>query len=58
MRVVTAGDIKADSEVEILNPEHPHRNAGCLRPVLNMELTLSHGRGYVPADRNKTTRRR
>ena len=22
-------------------------------PRLNMELTLSHGRGYVPADRNK-----
>ncbi|MDO4516840.1 MAG: DNA-directed RNA polymerase subunit alpha [Bacillota bacterium] len=51
--VVTAGDIKADSEVEILNPEHPIATLGP-DAVLNMELTLSHGRGYVPADRNKT----
>ena len=51
--VVTAGDIKADSEVEILNPEHPIATLGP-EAVLNMELTLSHGRGYVPADRNKT----
>ncbi len=50
--VVTVGDIKADSDVEILNPEH---HIATLGPdaSLNMELTLSHGRGYVPADRNK-----
>lgn len=49
---VTAGDIKSDSEVEILNPE---LHLATLGPGanLNMELTLSHGRGYVPADRNK-----
>ncbi|MCF0123801.1 MAG: DNA-directed RNA polymerase subunit alpha [Ruminiclostridium sp.] len=51
--VVTAGDIKADSEVEILNPEHPIATLGP-DATLNMELTLSHGRGYVSADRNKT----
>ncbi len=50
--VVTAGDIKADGEVEILNPEHPIATLGP-EASLNMELTLSHGRGYVPADRNK-----
>lgn len=52
--VVTAGDIKADSEVEILNPEH---HIATLGPDanFNMELTLSHGRGYVPADRNKSS---
>ena len=50
--VVTAGDIKADSDVEVLNPEH---HIATLGPdaILNMELTLSHGRGYVTADRNK-----
>ena len=50
--VVTAGDIKVDAEVEILNPE---LHIATLGPdaSLNMELTLSHGRGYVPADRNK-----
>ena len=49
---ITAGDIKADGEVEILNPDH---HIATLGPdaSLNMELTLSHGRGYVPADRNK-----
>jgi len=49
---ITAGDIKADGEVEILNPE---LHICTLGPdaSLNMEITLSHGRGYVPADRNK-----
>ena len=43
---VTAGDIHADSEVEILNPE---LHLATLMPEarLSMELTLSHGRGYV-----------
>ena len=50
---VTAGDIKADGEVEILNPE---LHICTLGPdaTFNMEITLSQGRGYVPADRNKT----
>ena len=49
---VTAGDIKADSDVEILNPE---LHIATLGPdaYLSMELTLNHGRGYVSADRNK-----
>ncbi|MCC8181652.1 MAG: DNA-directed RNA polymerase subunit alpha [Clostridiales bacterium] len=49
---VTAGDIKADSEVEILNPDLHIATLGP-EASLNMELTLSHGRGYVPAERNK-----
>ena len=49
---VPAGDIKADGEVEILNPEL-HIATLSADATLNMELTLSHGRGYVPADRNK-----
>ena len=48
----TAGDIKADGEVEILNPDL-HIATLSADATLNMELTLSHGRGYVPADRNK-----
>ena len=49
---VTAGDIKADGEVEILNPD---LHLATLGPdaTLNMELTISKGRGYVSADRNK-----
>ena len=49
---VTAGDIKSDGEVEVLNPELHIATLGC-GATLNMEITLSHGRGYVPADRNK-----
>ena len=49
---VTAGDIKADAEVEILNPEQVIAHLGP-DGALNMELVLDHGRGYVPADRNK-----
>ena len=49
---VTAGDIKADGEVEVLNPEL-HIATLDVDATLNMELTLAHGRGYVPADKNK-----
>ena len=51
-REVKAGDIKTDSEVEILNPD---LHIATLGPdaTLNMELTIAKGRGYVPAERNK-----
>ena len=49
---ITAGDIKADAEVEILNPEHHIATMGP-EASLSMELTINHGRGYVPADKNK-----
>ena len=50
--VVTADSIKADSEVEILNPDMyiATLDEGA---KLNMELTIDKGRGYVPADQNK-----
>ena len=50
---VCAGDIKVDGDVEILNPD---LHICTLGPdaTFNMEITLSHGRGYVPADRNKS----
>ena len=50
---VTAGDIKADGEVEILNPDLHICTLG-ENATFNMEITLSHGRGYVSSDRNKT----
>ena len=50
---VKAGDIKCDSEVEVLNPDL-HIATLDAGATLNMELTLSHGRGYVSADRNKS----
>ena len=49
---VTAADIKADSEVEILNPDM-HIATLSAGGKLGMELTIDKGRGYVPAERNK-----
>lgn len=50
--VITAASIKADSEVEILNPDMyiATLDAGA---TLNMEMTLEKGRGYVSAEQNK-----
>lgn len=49
---VTAADIKADADVEILNPQlHIATLNGDNR--LYMELTLNKSRGYVSAERNK-----
>ena len=50
--VVTAGDIKADAEVEILNPEQPIATLGP-DGAISMELVFDHGRDYVSAERNK-----
>jgi DNA-directed RNA polymerase subunit alpha len=49
---VTAGDIKADSDVEILNPDlHICTLNGEHR--FYMELVLNKNRGYIPAEKNK-----
>ncbi len=49
----TAGDIKTDDEVEIVNPEL-HIATLNEDAHLQMQLTLDRGRGYVSADKNKT----
>ena len=49
---VTAGSIKADSELEILDPDW-HIATLNKDGKLNMELTFVRGRGYVSAERNK-----
>ncbi|MBQ9926258.1 MAG: DNA-directed RNA polymerase subunit alpha [Clostridia bacterium] len=50
--LVTAGDIKCDSEMEILNPELPIATLSD-GAKLTMELSFDHGRGYVSSDKNK-----
>ena len=50
--MVTAASIKADSEVEILNPDL-HIATLDAGATLNMELNLDKGRGYVSAEQNK-----
>ena len=50
--VVTAADIEKDADIEIVNPEQEIAtivNGG----KLNMEMTVSSGRGYVRAEANK-----
>ena len=49
---VTAASIKADSEVEILNPEM-HIATLEAGAKFSMEMTLDKGRGYVSAEQNK-----
>ncbi len=49
---VTAGDIVADAEVEILNPDL-HIATLNEDGHLYMEINLEKGRGYVTSDRNK-----
>lgn len=49
--VVTAGDIKADSDIEILNPELVIATLSDDSSKLDMELTITNGRGYVGADK-------
>ena len=50
---VTAADISYDADVEIINPDL-HIATLDDNAILDMEITLEHGRGYVLADRNKT----
>ncbi|MCQ2435483.1 MAG: DNA-directed RNA polymerase subunit alpha [Clostridia bacterium] len=53
-RDVTAGDIKCDDELQILNPElHIATVSEGVR--FHMELTFDHGRGYVSQEKNKQT---
>ena len=49
---ITAGDIKCDSDVEIYNPEL-HIATLNSDAKLYAEITMSKGRGYVSAERNK-----
>jgi DNA-directed RNA polymerase subunit alpha len=52
--VVYASDISVDSDIEILNPDLVIAH---LSPdsKLDMELTITNGRGYVGADKNKNS---
>ena len=50
--VVKAGDIKCPSDVEIINPEQEIATI-VKGGKLNMEMTVSNGRGFVRAEANK-----
>lgn len=50
---VTAGDIKGDSALEIINKDL-HIATIDDGGVLNMEIVIDKGMGYIPADKNKS----
>src|SRR5918994_1946073 len=50
--VVTAGDIEAPADLEILNPELEIAHVSD-KGKLEMTLTIGRGRGYVPAELNR-----
>ena len=50
---VTAGDIKGDSTLEIINKDL-HIATIDDGGVLNMEIVIDKGMGYIPADKNKS----
>ena len=53
--VVTAADIKADSDIVIMNPDQVIATLnGGTNCKLYMELTITKGRGYISADKGKT----
>jgi DNA-directed RNA polymerase subunit alpha len=52
--VLRAGDLSGDDPtVEIINPDHKIATLSAEADV-DMEVTVSHGKGYVPAEKNKT----
>ena len=52
--VVTAADIQHDSDIEILNPDQVIATLCGKDAKLYIELTITKGRGYVSADKNKS----
>ena len=53
--VVRASDIQADQDIEILNPDLVIATlSGGKESKLYMELTITNGRGYVSAEKNKS----
>lgn len=53
--VVTAADIQCDSDIEILNKDQVIATISGGSAKFAAELTITNGRGYVSADKNKTT---
>ena len=51
--VVKASDIQVDQDIEILNPDVTIATLNGKNAKLYIELTITKGRGYVSADKNK-----
>jgi len=51
--ILTAGDIKADADIEILNPDLQIATLSGRDASLTAEMTITVGRGYDSAEKNK-----
>ena len=51
--VVHASDIQVDADIEIMNPNQVIATLDSADCKLNMEITITKGRGYVSADKGK-----
>ena len=52
--VVRASDIQCDQDIHIMNPDQVIATLSGKKTKLFIELTITKGRGYVGADKNKT----
>ena len=54
-QTVTAGDISWPGEIEVVNPEHPIATVSGSGAVIDMDLWVTSGRGYLTAEAQETT---
>jgi DNA-directed RNA polymerase subunit alpha len=54
-QVVTAGDISWPGEVEVVNPDHPIATVAGNGAVIDMDLWVTGGRGYLTAEGQEST---
>ncbi len=54
-QTVTAGDISWPGEIEVVNPDHPIATVGGSGAVIDMDLWVTSGRGYLTAEAQETT---
>ena len=52
--VIHASDIQVDQDIEIMNPEQTIATLSGKDAKLYMELTITKGRGYISAEKNKS----
>lgn len=54
-QVVTAGDVSWPGEVEVVNPDHPIATVDGPDAVIDMDLWVTGGRGYVTAETQESS---
>ncbi len=52
-KAVTAGDIKRDADIEVVNPDQHIATITDAKTELEMEITVERGIGYIPVDQRQ-----